>query len=131
LVCRYFLAAENSPAALAEAADYILQEPPGAGAANLYYWYYGTLALFQKQGDEWTRWNRALQAELLHKQRWDGASAGSWDPDDLFGGYGGRVYSTALAALSLEVYYRYLPIYSGDVYDPRFTDRPGLPILPR
>jgi hypothetical protein len=25
---------------------------------------------------------------------------------------GGRVFSTALAALSLEVYYRYLPMYS-------------------
>jgi hypothetical protein len=38
---------------------------------------------------------------------------GSWDP--VGGGHvptGGRVFSTALGALSLEVYYRYLPLYT-------------------
>jgi hypothetical protein len=40
----------------------------------------------------------------------DGPQVGSWDPDNEWGGYGGRVYSTALAAMCLEVYYRYLPV---------------------
>jgi hypothetical protein len=32
---------------------------------------------------------------------------GSWDPVGAWGRDGGRVYSTALCALILEVYYRY------------------------
>jgi hypothetical protein len=44
-------------------------------------------------------------------QRKEGELAGSWDPTTVWGGYGGRVYSTAMAALCLEVYYRYLPLY--------------------
>ena len=42
-----------------------------------------------------------------------GPLAGSWDTSDLWGSYGGRVYTTALATLTLEVYYRFLPIYAG------------------
>jgi hypothetical protein len=129
LVCRYFLEAENSPAATAEAAAYLLEERPGEGQANYYYWYYGTVAMFQRQGDDWTRWNAALQSELLNRQRWDGGAVGSWDPDDQWGGYGGRIYSTSLAALSLEVYYRYLPLHVQQSVQDRLTDRPfsGLP----
>ncbi len=130
LVCRYFLDALNSPPTLDEAAACVSGERPGIGQANYYYWYYGTLAMFQRQGDDWQRWNAALQRELLGRQRWDGAAAGSFDPDDLWGGYGGRVYSTAMAALSLEVYYRYTPLHAaGD--DSRLTDRPWLPAVPR
>jgi hypothetical protein len=130
LVCRYFLQAENSPAALAEAADFVMQEPPSAATTNYYYWYYGTLAMFQRQGEDWQTWNAALQRQLLHSQRFEGELRGSWDPDPMWGGYGGRVYSTATATLSLEVYYRYLPIYGGDV-DQRLTDRPAYQELPR
>jgi hypothetical protein len=130
LVCRYFLAAENAPAALDEAAAYVIEERPGIGQTNLYYWYYGTLALFQRQGDDWISWNGAMQHELLTRQRWDGDAAGSWDPDDVWGGYGGRIYSTALAALCLEVYYRYLPAHDRRP-DSRLTELPWQPGVPR
>ena len=43
----------------------------------------------------------------------EGPLAGSWDNSDLWGSYGGRVYTTALATLTLEVYYRFLPLYTG------------------
>jgi hypothetical protein len=126
LVCRYFLAAENAPAALDEAAAYVLEEKPGDGQENFYYWYYGTLAIFQRQGPDWEAWNVALQRQLLHSQRYDGDRRGSWDPDPLWGGYGGRVYSTAMGALSLEVYYRYLPLYGERARaEERLTDRPA------
>jgi hypothetical protein len=108
-----------------------MEERPQRQSANFYYWYYGTLAMFQRQGDDWKRWNAALQQELLARQRWDGSAAGSYDPDDLWGGYGGRVYSTALATLSLEVYYRYLPVHGRDASESRLTDRPGMPAMPR
>ena len=95
---------------LQEATDYIIGEPPSAGKPNLYYWYYGTLALFNAKGKHWSTWNSALKKELIGRQRTFGANAGSWDPDTVWGGYGGRVYSTAMAALCLQVYYRYLPV---------------------
>lgn len=131
LVCRYFLDAENSPAALDEGTAYVMDERPSQRAANYYYWYYGTLAMFQRQGDDWQRWNAALQAELLARQQWNAPNAGSFDPDDLWGGYGGRVYSTVFAALCLEVYYRYLPVHGRDLDDSRLTDRPWQPVMPR
>jgi len=131
LVCRHFLTVENTPAALHEGAAFVMQELPSRQTPNFYYWYYGTLAMFQRQGADWRRWNDALQQELLARQRWDGSLAGSYDPDDVWGGYGGRVYSTALAALSLEVYYRYLPVHGASDDDARLTDRPWQPALPR
>src|SRR5260370_407602 len=94
-----------------QAGNYLLQRLPGAGATHVYYWYYGTLGMYQLQGAHWDRWNQALQASLLGTQRAGGDLAGSWDPDTAWGAYGGRVYGTALSALCLEVYYRFLPLY--------------------
>jgi hypothetical protein len=88
---------------------------PGADRVNLYYWYYATLALQHRQqsGDAalaaWRTWNHALTAALLNTQVSDGPDAGSWNTNTLWGGYGGRVYTTAMAAMCLEVYYRYAP----------------------
>ncbi|MCY2989638.1 MAG: terpene cyclase/mutase family protein [Planctomycetota bacterium] len=111
LTCRLFMELQRNDAATEEAVSFLLQETPQAGEMNLYYWYYGTLALFQLQGSAWETWNAALQQRLLATQETTGELAGSWPPDRVWGGYGGRVYSTALAALCLEVYYRYLPLY--------------------
>jgi hypothetical protein len=111
MVCRQLLGMPADSPTATEAADYLLREPPGADRANLYYWYYSTLGLYQLQTDHWVRWNRALQSHLVASQRKSGKLAGSWDPTTIWAGYGGRVYSTAMATLCLEVYYRYLPQY--------------------
>ncbi len=88
---------------------------------DFYFWYYGTLATFQMGGDSWKNWNQGLKKTLVPHQRkggpLDGTANdvdGSWDPrlPCRFEAEGGRVYSTALGALCLEVYYRYLPMYS-------------------
>jgi hypothetical protein len=78
---------------------------------NYYYWYYATLALFQQGGTAWEEWNKALKDVLLARQVGDenGTAAGSWDPVSSHARTAGRVYSTALATLCLEVYYRYAP----------------------
>lgn len=132
LACRYFLDAENSPETIEEAAAFISQELPRGDRVNLYYWYYGTLGLFQKHDADWVRWNNALQSELLPRQRSDGQYLGSWDPDQVWGGYGGRVYSTSLSCLCLEAYYRYLPVYADPVGGvERWTEVPGAPARPR
>jgi hypothetical protein len=111
LMCRQLLGLNSESPKAREAGDYLLEQLPGRGEDNVYYWYYGTLAMYQLQGIHWQRWNEALQRKLVASQITSGASSGTWDPDRVWGGYGGRVYSTALSALCLEVYYRYLPLY--------------------
>ncbi len=111
MVCWQFLGLSRDHPACDEAGDYLLGELPGVGEANLYYWYYGTLTMYQLGGQHWSRWNESLQKTLLARQRKQGDQAGSWDADTVWGGYGGRVYSTALSTLCLEVYYRFLPLY--------------------
>ncbi|MEQ8848044.1 prenyltransferase/squalene oxidase repeat-containing protein [Botrimarina sp.] len=113
--------ADSRGPADAEAAQALLGELPdrstgsGRRVANLYYWYYATLALHHHStaggaaADAWSTWNQAMQRAVLSRQVASGANAGSWDPDTLWGAYGGRVYSTALATMCLEVYYRYDP----------------------
>ena len=79
---------------------------------NVYYWYYATYAMFQFGGRPWKEWNRAMLKTLLRSQRSvsEGDSEevdGSWDPIGEWGVAGGRVYATALGAMTLEVYYRF------------------------
>ncbi|MEW6073958.1 MAG: hypothetical protein AB1726_15360 [Planctomycetota bacterium] len=46
-------------------------------------------------------WNEALRRAVLGAQRAEGSARGSWDPVGPWGWAGGRVYSTAMMALSL------------------------------
>jgi hypothetical protein len=99
-------------------ADFLVTSlPHWRSRPNTYYWYYATLALFQHQGAHWQRWNKVLTDQLISSQETDGSEAGSWDPLDRWSRIGGRVYQTAMCTLSLEVYYRYLPLYALDVGD--------------
>jgi hypothetical protein len=74
------------------------------GGTDFLYWFWGTHALGGVEGDVAARWNEALGEALLPYQRGegDGCARGSWDPVDPWGMEGGRVYSTAINALSLE-----------------------------
>jgi hypothetical protein len=79
------------------------------GTIDFYYWYYGSLAMFQVGGERWNKWNAAVKTSLLDHQRLekDRCEYGSWDPIDPWSGEGGRVYATAINCLTMEVYYRY------------------------
>lgn len=112
--CRLLLHQPTSAEARREAKGFLLKNVPSPNEINLYYWYYATMALFQLQDADWQAWNGALKSTLLATQRLEGEQMGSWDPNCVWGGYGGRVYSTALSCLCLEVYYRYLPILSAE-----------------
>jgi hypothetical protein len=126
MVCRQFMGSQNSDPFVVGGAEYLIQFPPvwvpgddREGKRDFYHIYYGTLAMFQQGGESWSKWNAALKPVLLDHQRkggpLDGSAAdvdGSWDPWGHSGGCGGRVFQTAVGALSLEVYYRYLPMYA-------------------
>jgi len=111
LFSRQMLGMKRSNAASGEAVAYLLQHLPKQSEQDLYYWYYGTLAMYQYGGEPWREWNDRLRDSLVATQRQSGHSAGSWDPRDRWGKHGGRLYATALSTLCLEVYYRFLPLY--------------------
>jgi hypothetical protein len=111
LFCKQILGIRRGNPQSTEAVEFLLRKPPKISDWNLYYWYYGTLAMYQYGGDEWDRWNLSMRDTLVSTQKLKGDNAGSWDPVGPWGPYGGRVYSTALATLCLEVYYRFLPLY--------------------
>ena len=127
LASRLLLGIPLSPAAAEEGQRMLLRNLPGRSEENLYYWYYATLAMYQMRGDvdaastfthennpmedAWKQWNESLKQQLCSTQVLRGQFEGSWNPTCVWGGYGGRVYSTAVACMCLEVYYRYLPMY--------------------
>ncbi|TAH36894.1 MAG: hypothetical protein EYC70_07880 [Planctomycetota bacterium] len=120
LLCRQFTAPRSMASwkdhpdyeTLRKQADLIARTPPlwdeAGGSIDLYYWYYATFAMYQWGGKHWEAWRGAIERALLPHQRKDGNFKGSWDPQaDPWGDEGGRVYTTALSAIILEVYYRY------------------------
>jgi hypothetical protein len=134
LYCRQILgqdfAAPHLRASLTESLAHIRGELPGSERPNLYYWYYASLALHHARlsdldaSQTWEDWNEAMKRELLALQVADGENAGSWSPSAcIWGGYGGRVYTTALGAMCLEVYYRYAP--NSNATDPWVAARPA------
>ncbi len=80
---------------------------PGVGLDSVYNWYYCTQALFHTGGRAWDRWNREFSASYLQAQNADG----SWTPMIGREVPYGPVYGTCFAALTLMVYYRFLPTY--------------------
>lgn len=74
---------------------------PAQQMVDEYYWYFGSLATRRLGGQGWEAWRKAGQAALLQGQCGQGADMGSWDPVGPWAFSGGRVYATALNALSL------------------------------
>jgi len=115
MVSRLFLG--WGPGELQGGAEYLLEDLPDWGdngsSVNFYYWYYGTLGMFQMGKPYWPEWNKAIREMLPANQRTadDGDLDGSWDPCGPWCSRTGRAFSTAMGALVLEVYYRYLPMY--------------------
>lgn len=113
LYCRQVLGKPISDSALGESFTALAAELPGDGLTNYYYWYYATLALHHAQHNSsaarytWSQWNDKLKRSLVSSQVADGSNSGSWSPNTVWGGYGGRVYTTSMAAMCLEVYYRF------------------------
>ena len=113
VICRIFTGEKRSEDAIRKGAKILEDSPPNwdepsnIRKCNFYYWYYGTYAMFQVGGDKWHKWNKQMQNSLLPRQRQRGCEDGSWDPVGEWCLAGGRVYATAIGALTLEIYYRY------------------------
>jgi len=101
-------------------AELLMRDLPayGGGRTDFYAWYYEALALFQYDGPTgpmWTRWSKSMLEAVVKPQnvRSSGCKDGSWEPVDRWSCEGGRVYATAINALTLEVFYRYENVLGG------------------
>jgi hypothetical protein len=94
---------------------------------DMYYYYYATQVVHFFEGPEWKEWNEGPKDEkgqriggmrdwlLLTQNKAEAPLVGSWAPDSgSIGKNCGRIGTTALALLTLEVYYRHLPLYKRD-----------------
>ena len=97
----------------AKGIEYLLTYPPQKGYFDMYYYYYATRVVLLGGGDTWHKtWNPRMRDMLIDLQQKDGddATKGSWKKDQGFiGSQCGRLGTTALAVLTLEVYYRHAP----------------------
>jgi hypothetical protein len=111
LLCCQYMGMPRTDPAMIEGTAMLMRSQPDTASRNLYYWYYATQVMHNQPGPDWDVWNRKMRRTLIDTQCKEGnCAAGSWDLGDA----GGRVMSTSLAALTLEVYYRYLPLYKLD-----------------
>ena len=85
----------------------------GPAKIDMYYNYYATQVLHHWGGSDWHQWNRQMRHQLLTTQAREGHESGSWFFKDEHQASvkGGRLYNTCMAIMTLEVYYRYLPLY--------------------
>jgi hypothetical protein len=120
LLCRmYFGWGPKNPGLLAGVKK-LKAYPPGS-IHSLYYEYYATQVMYHMGGEDFGAWNPRMRDLLLATQdKGDDPKRpqqkGSWDPrSDVHEAVGGRVMITSLSLLTLEVYYRYLPLYRRDM----------------
>ena len=114
VLCQQFLGNGKDPR-IQGALDYLREQKvewnKTRGDYVLYGWYYITQAMFQGGGPYWQDWNREIRDTMVRNQQVDGR----WMPPpnstvETRELAATPAYSTALGALILEVYYRYLPI---------------------
>ena len=87
----------------------IAEQPPHQN--HMYFNYYATQVLRHHGGSAWKRWNPRMRDYLVDLQATQGHETGSWYIDENWSDRGGRLYTTTMAILTLEVYYRYMPMY--------------------
>lgn len=91
---------------------------------DMYYNYYAAQVLRHHGGSEWDKFNLELRDWLVETQSQTAGAKGSWHfPNSLSHRgpkEGGRLASTALATMILEVYYRHMPLYADSAADDDF-----------
>jgi hypothetical protein len=115
MLCQQYLGANPKDPGMLEGKRCMLENLPDNALRDTYYWYYAALAMHNFMDKDWDDWNRKMRRVVIESQVKSGCGEGSWDPDkptaDKWGKNGGRVMTTSLCALTLEVYYRYLPLF--------------------
>lgn len=115
LLARQYLGWRKENPDLAAGCEELMKHlPPASGdkLGAIYFYYYATQVLHHMEADQFDLWNHRMREHLIRTQETSGHAAGSWNPQGSdHGAKGGRIYSTSLAVMTLEVYYRHLPMY--------------------
>jgi hypothetical protein len=115
LLTREYLGWKKDEPDLLAGAQYLMQNlPPESGdqLGAIYYYYYATQVLHHLEGTNFDLWNYRMREHLIRTQQKTGHKTGSWNPEGVdYGARGGRLYATAMSLLTLQVYYRHLPMY--------------------
>jgi hypothetical protein len=118
LLCRQYLQGWGpATPAMARGVDRWLKPNRPGKMSNMYYYYYATQVMHHLGGKDWQEWNASLRDILTRAQDLGTTprhedQKGSWSPEgDTWGSVGGRLMLTSLSVLTLEVYYRHLPLY--------------------
>lgn len=106
---RMFRGMSTTDPRILDAAAYF--ERVGRSNGDVYFNYYVTLFMFHVGGRFWEDWNPRVREHLINTQADDGHEKGSWYFENPYGKEGGRLYTTAMCAMTLEVYYRFAPLY--------------------
>ncbi len=109
LLCRMYTGWTREHIALQRGVEHLSGWGPSDD--NMYYNYYATQVMHHWQGPLWEKWNEKMRDQLIATQAGAGHEAGSWHFSGGRGDVGGRLYNTAAAVMTLEVYYRYMPLY--------------------
>jgi hypothetical protein len=130
LLCRMYTGWDKRNPGLLEGCEWLADRGPDVGESgqvvDMYYNYYATQTMKHMYlgSRPWTQWNTKMRDFLIDSQSMRGVTAGSWGGDtfgrDHASRAGGRLFHTSLACMTLEVYYRFLPLYESKVVEDSF-----------
>jgi hypothetical protein len=120
LLCRMYTGWDRYHPAMHEGIRYLSRTGPSL--VDMYYNYYATVVMRHWGGEEWKQWNAATRDFITGRQARHGHEAGSWAPFGAWGKQGGRLMDTAFCCMTLEVYYRYMPLYDSKAVRDAFAN---------
>jgi hypothetical protein len=115
LLARMYFGWAQDDARLAKGVAYLEKLKPSR--TDVYFNYYATQVMHHYEGAGWDVWNRDIRDRLIATQSRRGHEHGSWYFHDEHAKSGGRLYTTAMCLMILEVYYRYMPLYGRQVIE--------------
>ena len=113
LLIRMYTGWHRDDPRLARGVEFLADQKPAP--RDMYFNYYSTQVIHHFGGDKWTAWNEMMREHLIATQATTGHERGSWFFVDQHGSRGGRLYTTAMCTMILEVYYRHMPLYTDNV----------------
>ena len=127
LLMRMYMGWDRENEVLGTGVARLAKSGPSVGEKpNMYYNYYATQVMHhyhKPESKEWEKWNEKMRDFLVETQEKEGHMAGSWFWGKDGGHHtkaGGRIYTTSMSTMILEVYYRHMPLYQTEASEDDF-----------